>query len=257
METPLSEVIDRYAILKLKMEGIDDYLTPDQVINEKPLLENELNLYHQAVEEFYQKGIDVHDEIQKLYEINARCREMESHIHRHMDRVLNREELEQIGRSAVMLRDFNTERIGIKNEVAKRYKITTKIIEVPLGEIVDRYNILRLKMDRIDNLTPDQIINEKPFLKREIERHGHAIEGFCQKCADIDNELIQKLYDIHAELWNIESDIRQGKENLLGLEEVGRRAIAVRRINRERINIKNIIAEKSKTGFKEVKIFIK
>ena len=41
----------------------------------------------------------------------------------------------------------------------------------------------------------------------------------------------------------MESDIRKGKEGELGLEEVGRRAIAIRDINGLRIMIKNEIAK--------------
>ena len=50
----------------------------------------------------------------------------------------------------------------------------------------------------------------------------------------------------------MESDIRKGKEEELGLEEVGRRALAIRDWNKKRILIQNEIIEKF-GGFKNIK----
>jgi hypothetical protein len=52
----------------------------------------------------------------------------------------------------------------------------------------------------------------------------------------------------------MEADIRQGKDNLLNLEEVGRRALGIRNINKFRIRIKNEIVEKTNKGFKDIKV---
>ena len=60
------------------------------------------------------------------------------------------------------------------------------------------------------------------------------------------------LYDINGQIWDLEADIRNGKEGLLGLEEVGRRALKIRDLNAERIRLKNEIA-KEHGGFVEYK----
>lgn len=255
MGTPLADVVDRYTILRLKMERIGG-LTPDQIMNEKPSLEREFALYGQAMEEFRQEGVDVSELTQQLYEVNAKSWDVESSIRQNVGRFpnLSQEELEKAGEYSIMLRDFNDKRMRIKKEIAKKYNITTKTIEVPLAEIADRYSILRLKTERIDRLTPDQIMNEKPSLEREFALYGQAIEEFRQKGVDVSDE-VQELYEINARTWDMESDIRQGKEDILGLAEVGRRYIFLRKFNsKERTDVRNQIAEKSKTGFKEVKI---
>ncbi|MFA5889100.1 MAG: hypothetical protein WC857_02620 [Candidatus Paceibacterota bacterium] len=256
----LAEIIDRYTILKLKMEGIDDYLTPNQVIEEKPSMEKELSLYGQVIDEFCQMGIDINNEIiQKLYEINSRCKEMESNIRRNMDKLsnLNSEKMEEVGKSAILLRGFNEERIAVKNEIMKKHSITTKTIMMSLAEIIDRYTILKLKKERMSGLTSDQVLYEKPSLEKEYGLYGQAIDRFRQKDTEIEEEWINKLYEINAKIWDIESDIRQGKEKILGLKEVGRRAIVIRELSEVRVAVKNEIVEKSKNGFKEVRVYIK
>jgi hypothetical protein len=68
------------------------------------------------------------------------------------------------------------------------------------------------------------------------------------------DDLLVKLYTINGRIWNLESDIRQGKEGLLGLEEVGRRALAIRDFNGERIRLKNRITDLIGEKYKEIKI---
>lgn len=52
---------------------------------------------------------------------------------------------------------------------------------------------------------------------------------------------------INSKIWNLEADIRQGKE--LSLEEIGKRALAIRDINKKRIAVKNTLSK-----YKEIKI---
>ena len=53
---------------------------------------------------------------------------------------------------------------------------------------------------------------------------------------------------MNGKIWDLESDIRKGKEGELGLEEVGRRAIAVRELNKIRVGYKNDIVDMFKEG---------
>ncbi len=94
-------------------------------------------------------------------------------------------------------------------------------MEVPLADIVDRFSILILKWIHGINVRDDLLVYGK-------------------ECP-IDN-LFLDLLKVNAEIWELESDIRMGKEGILGFEEVGRRAIAIRDKNQYRIRIKNKIA---------------
>ena len=56
--------------------------------------------------------------------------------------------------------------------------------------------------------------------------------------------MIDALYEVNGAIWDLESDIRKGKEGELGLEEVGRRALKIRDLNAKRIQFKNDISER-------------
>ena len=106
-----------------------------------------------------------------------------------------------------------------------------------LGEIADRYSIIKLKSERTD------VDCKEEFDTLKNELNGDEIYTY-----------VDQLYKVNGRIWDLESDIRKGKEGELGLEEVGRRAIMIRDFNKERINIKNIINTIYKTGFIEKKI---
>lgn len=258
MEMPLSEIIDRYTILKLKMKAMDD-LFPEQVAKEKPRLEREFIVYEEAIDKYRKNGIDVGAEmIQELYEINAKCWDMENNMRRNMDRVssLSPKELEEVGRSAVKMLNFNEGRTALKKEIKEKYKTIVNVMEMPLAEIIDRYAILRLKKERVGSLTSHQILHEKPLLEIEFALYSQAIDEHRQRGTKVEDEWITKLYEVNAKCWDIESDIRQGKGESLGLGEVGKTVMVLREVHKGRIGLKNEIAEKTKIGFKEVK-FIK
>ena len=108
-----------------------------------------------------------------------------------------------------------------------------------IGELVDRYSILLLKMERTDlDVTQERLEYEKFVLHDTY--------------ADI-RLWIEKLKVINGRIWDLESDIRRGKEKELGLEEVGRRALMIRDINNERVACKNEITTIYNEGFIETK----
>lgn len=120
-------------------------------------------------------------------------------------------------------------------------------MEYPLSEIIDRYTIALLKKERIIDAN-----NERELLELVIE-----INIFLDKNKDTTETLLNyqnSLYHINGEIWDLESDIRKGKENILGLEEVGRRAIMIRGLNKKRVGIKNEIVTLTGTGFIDVKM---
>ncbi len=117
-------------------------------------------------------------------------------------------------------------------------------MEMPLAEVIDRFVIVRLKKERIktENKTD------------EYEHYKKVLEDYKKQGMDIKQEWIEKLYEANGKIWDLESDLRKGKEGLLGLEEVGKRAIQIREINKIRISIKNKIVEETNSGFKDIKM---
>jgi len=114
---------------------------------------------------------------------------------------------------------------------------------MPLSEILDRYTILQLKSQRID----------RERFSEELSVYEEALRDFQRRGVPVKPEWIQALLEINGRIWDLEAGIRSGKEGELGLEEVGRRAIAIRDINRERVDMKNRIAEETGSGFLEHK----
>lgn len=118
----------------------------------------------------------------------------------------------------------------------------------PLDELIDKRSIIQLKMERIPK--------RKEELKKEYEDYTSAI-------LEYENEKIispldvvewhEELYKINGQIWNLEGDIRLGKEGKLGLEEVGKRALAIRNLNSERILVKRDIVARTGVGYKDVK----
>lgn len=108
-------------------------------------------------------------------------------------------------------------------------------MEMPLSELIDRYTILKLKSERTDLDVLDQLA----LYKNEIPENLNAY--------------VDQLYDINGKCWDLEAAIRQGKEEELGLAEVGRRTIILRDMNKIRVKIKNDITEITGQGIKEIK----
>ena len=117
-------------------------------------------------------------------------------------------------------------------------------MEQPLPEIIDRLTIVRLKVERIK--TEDK--------RDEYEHYLKELEEWKKRGVEIKQEWIDRLYEANAKIWDLEHDIRRGKEGELGMEEDGRRAIQIREINKMRISIKNEIVEATGSGFKDIKM---
>lgn len=117
-------------------------------------------------------------------------------------------------------------------------------MEMPLSEILDRLSIIKLKIERIG----------EPHLKLEEKAYEEAVEEFKSKGLKINDDWLKQLKEVNGKIWDLESDIRKGKEGQLGLEEVGRRAIAIRELNKIRVGIKNKVVEETGKGFRDVKM---
>ena len=116
-------------------------------------------------------------------------------------------------------------------------------MKMPIGEILDRYSIAILKKERASAENQQEIDD----LTQEIESYKKTHEEFI-------NEKIDKLIEINGMIWDLESDIRKGREGELGLEEVGRRAIKIREFNKIRVGYKNDVVEVFGEGYKDIKM---
>lgn len=109
-----------------------------------------------------------------------------------------------------------------------------------LGDVLDKLTILSMKIYFGD----EQSISEHRYLEQSLSAFG--VDG------KIATNII-RLTLMNRMIWELENEMRNGGEDRLGLEEVGRRAIKIRDFNRKRIEYKNIINQLSR-GFIERKI---
>ena len=103
------------------------------------------------------------------------------------------------------------------------------------GDVFDRFSILILKA--IHSTEIETIKDELSELLLEFKVLNLK-----------EAEVFLNLLNTNNKIWDLESDIRQGKEKKLGLEEVGKRALAIRDLNKQRIALKNSISQ-----YKEIK----
>ena len=127
MKMPLSEILDRYTITKLKSERTNEDVS------------EELKTYKAEIDKliYSEKSSQITSFIEKLYEINGELWDTEGDIRKGIDMPL-----EQIGRLALKVRDLNCKRNEIKAEVVdafsegfKELKINYKKIDYGRNEI--------------------------------------------------------------------------------------------------------------------------
>ena len=67
------------------------------------------------------------------------------------------------------------------------------------------------------------------------------------------DQVIEAMTDIHHAIWDLEWQLKSGVEQMLSLQEIGRRAIAIRDFNNRRIAYKNSVASILGHAVKEIK----
>tara|TARA_B100001250_G_scaffold278006_1_gene240443 strand:+ start:736 stop:1104 length:369 start_codon:yes stop_codon:yes gene_type:complete len=115
MKMPISEIIDRYTITKLKSER-----TNENVSEELRIYENELQEYK----------INIDTYISRMYDINGKIWDTESDIRQGI-----KLPLEEIGRLALQVRDLNCERNSIKAEIVDEFSEGFKEIKINYKKI--------------------------------------------------------------------------------------------------------------------------
>jgi hypothetical protein len=118
-------------------------------------------------------------------------------------------------------------------------------MKISLADLVDRYTILKLKVSH-------GLVDAKVEL---IEVLAALMESASKASLtrDVIETYIDRLHIVNGNIWALEADIRDGKEEFMSLQEVGRRALAIRDKNRKRVAIKNEIVAISGEGFPDLK----
>ena len=124
---PLSEILDRYTITKLKSER-----THEDVSDELRIYKNEINN-----PDYVERSSLIASFIDRLYKINGELWHTEGDIRKGIDMPL-----EEIGRLALKVRDLNCKRNEIKAEIVdtfaegfKEIKINYKKVDYGRNEI--------------------------------------------------------------------------------------------------------------------------
>ena len=120
------------------------------------------------------------------------------------------------------------------------------IVEVSVGELLDKISILEIKQDKIkDTKKLNCINNEHSILKNQLEKNVKSDEKL--------EKLFQDLKDINAKLWVIEDDKRDCEKN----KEFGEKFIKLSRdvhfLNDDRAKIKLEINNHTGSAIKEIK----
>lgn len=131
----------------------------------------------------------------------------------------------------------------ILNRLMKEGKWTkTNKMQMYLGEFIDRCSIHLHKAQKIGPRAYPEFVRyiEEFLLEIPIKNFDEIMKGF------------RELYRINGEIWKLESIIRQGKENKIGIVEVGKRSLEIRGWNTKRIAEQNRLIDLF-GGFKNIK----
>ena len=120
------------------------------------------------------------------------------------------------------------------------------IVEVSIGELLDKISILEIKQEKIkDHEKLKFISNEHSILKNQLENNV--------KIDDTLNKFFQSLKEINAKLWVIEDDKRQCEKD----KDFGEKFIKLSRdvhfLNDDRAKIKLEINNHTGSTIKEIK----
>ena len=120
------------------------------------------------------------------------------------------------------------------------------LVEVSVGELLDKISILEIKKERIKDSEKLKFINdEHGILKGQLDQNV--------KSDDKLNSLFQSLKEINAELWVIEDDKRMCEKNSDFTENFIKLSRDVHFLNDNRAKIKLEINNHTGSKIKEIK----
>ena len=120
------------------------------------------------------------------------------------------------------------------------------LVEVSVGELLDKISILEIKKDKIkDNEKLKFINNEHAILKEQLDKNVSSDEKL--------NNLFKSLKKINAKLWVIEDDKRLCEKNSDFTENFIKLSRDVHFLNDDRAKIKLEINNHTGSKIKEIK----
>jgi len=120
------------------------------------------------------------------------------------------------------------------------------IVEVSIGELLDKISILEIKQGKIKDPEKLKFINnEYSILKNQLEKSVKSDEKL--------NNLYQSLKEINAKLWIIEDDKRQCEKDKDFGEQFIKLSRDVHFLNDDRAKIKLEINDHTGSVIKEIK----
>ena len=120
------------------------------------------------------------------------------------------------------------------------------IIEVSIGELLDKISILEIKQEKIKNTEKLKFINnEHSILRKQLEKNV--------KSDDKLNDLYQSLKEINSKLWVIEDNKRQCEKDKNFGEKFIKLSRDVHFLNDDRAKIKLEINNHTGSIIKEIK----
>ena len=117
---------------------------------------------------------------------------------------------------------------------------------LPVLELIDRLCIARVKHERTTGANQDELDWYEDKYRQLVLTLDHDQRG------TLDHN-ISEITVIHNRIWDLEWQLKSGVEHLLTMDEIGRRAIAIRDWNNRRITYKNSIAELFGLKMREIK----
>ena len=120
------------------------------------------------------------------------------------------------------------------------------LVEVSVGELLDKISILEIKQEKIKNSEKLKFINdEHGILKDQLDNNVKSDEKL--------NNLFQSLKDINAKLWVIEDDKRLCEKNSDFTENFIKLSRDVHFLNDDRAKIKLEMNNHTGSKIKEIK----
>ena len=120
------------------------------------------------------------------------------------------------------------------------------LVEVSVGELLDKISILEIKQEKIKDPVKLKFIKyEHSILKEQLEKNIKSDEKL--------NKLYQSLKEINAKLWVIEDDKRQCEKNKDFTENFIKLSRDVHFLNDDRAKIKLEINNHTGSVIKEIK----
>jgi hypothetical protein len=123
----------------------------------------------------------------------------------------------------------------------------TGIIQVSVGELIDRVTILRIKLDRSDRVNKFQLSKQLRLYVDELSRVD---------AADSTSDLRLFLQRVNGILWRLESEIRRCAANNQFDYDFICAARMIIRLNDRRARIKSQIDDRVKSDFKDTKVYV-